>query len=770
MSEIKLSTPINIVSGIALTLAISAGISAATTNNKIVKNISLVASWSLAAVAVSNKLTGTYLEQSADNQMLDETNKIIKELREVQDKAYRLENSEKFVREINSKSEKEITNLKQQILENNQTIDGLNKTLTAKISEFSQLTLCRDNRVELLYKATINHVLAVIEQRIDSSYDGLHSATNTKLENEFYSASHDKLSKFIDTLNEGEEVHQRIINYLKELATVELESNDDLLGNIQQAFRLQDKVFMDIANLKVKFRGILNIGAELTNYQLFEEREKHLHNHKVLKQYQTLTTKAREDFDTLAQRESEQRQQAIEGIDDAIARIEEVRKTNVELNQRLIELSKPQLWRTATRDDYRMGNLIISYFERLGYTFDKYDTDYKSFEGTIYLDAYRSKKRVIVKDLNEHGEYLQQLCHSFNIPEFKYDPDRDKFSCYLQFAPKPKKEKGTELPRGVRPTSQFPKIVSKWKRVRITGGSESGKSPTAENVAVCMLKANPGTIDFYDPMYDSVKNYRTIPAVGFSHEDSIKGLQEYGERMKNAPSNQFYLAWFDEIDTTIDENRDSVKDVKAVIKQASHKNSGLILTGQNANVSALKGLQRSDMNNLVLVHIGSNYRDGIDNSSLSNSEKDHLKKLGDELTEYCNGQNEKLGMEATGGNADPNAYRFALVLEPQKRGYYVILPEFGKYTFEDIDDTDLQSESEPLQKISTRTNNSINENLTIKSQFKIDEVTSKYSEIPSTCPKCGSTTITEIESYKDGRKKFRCGRGHKFGIEDNQVD
>ena len=745
MSKIKLSTPINIVSGLALILAVSAGINSVASGNKTVKNISLIASWSLAAVAVTNKVVGTYLEQTADNQMSDEINELTKELREIQDKAYRLENSEKFIREINSKSEKEITNLKQQLLENSQTIDALNKTLTAKISEFSHLTGSRDNRVKLLYSATINHVLEVVETRINTGYDALHSATNTKLQNDFYEVSHDALSKFIDTLNESEEVHQRILNYLKELSTAEIESNEQLLENIRQAFNLQDKVFTDIANLKVKFRAKLNLGAEITNRELFDEREKHLQNNAVLKQYQVLTTKARQDFDVLAQREYEQRQIAIEGIDDAIARIEEVRKTNVELNQRLLELSKPQLWRTATRDDYRMGNLIINYFEKLGYTFDKYDTDYKGFEGIIYLDAYRSKKRVILKELNEHGEYLQQLCHSFNIPEFKYDPERDKFSCYLQFAPKPKKEKGSELPRGVRPASQFPKIVSKWKRVRITGGSESGKSPTAENVAVCMLKANPGAIDFYDPMFDSVKNYRTIPAVGHSHEDSIEGLQQYGERMKNAPSNQFYLAWFDEIDTTIDENRDSVKDVKAVIKQASHKNSGLILTGQNANVSALKGLQRSDMNNLVLVHIGSNYRDGIENSSLSSGEKESLKKIGDELTEYCNAQNEKLGFEATGANADPNAYRFALVLEPQKRGYYIILPTFGEYTYDELENNSGYTPSvfTECQKIyynplSNTSNSTLNE-------------AKNHSMSAIKCPNCGST-----RTGNKGGNRIRC--------------
>ena len=785
MSKIKLATPINVVSGLALILAITTGISAATTSNKLVKNISLIATWSLSTVTVTNKLVGTYLEQSADNQMSDETNKITKELREVQDKAYRLESSEKFVRDINSKSETEITNLKQQILENNQTIDGLNKTLTAKISEFSQVVNGRDIRVEMLYKSVINHVIEVVEERLDNSYIALDSAINTKLENNFFERQNDecekrygyklenefiehcrtKLENFSDTLSDAEDSHEVALNFLKELATESIEDSESLLSNIQQAFRVQDKVFVDIANLKVKFRNLLNVGTQLHLDGLADERKKHMQNHGVLRKYQELTNQARADFDILAQREYQQRQIAIEGIDDAIARIEEVRKTNLELNQRLVELSKPQLWRTATRDDYRMGNLIINYFEKLGYTFDKYDTEYKGFEGTIYLDSYRSKKRVILKELNEHGEYLQQLCHSYNIPEFKYDPDRDKFSCYLQFAPKPKKEKGSELPRGVRPASQFPKIVSKWKRVRITGGSESGKSPTAENVAVCMLKANPGTIDFYDPMYDSVKNYRTIPAVGYTHEDSIKGLQGYSERMNNSPSDKFYLAWFDEIDTTIDENRDSVKDVKAVIKQASHKNSGLILTGQNANVSALKGLQRSDMNNLVLVHIGSNYRDGIDNSSLSNTEKEHLKKLGDELTEYCNSQNEKLDMEPTGGNADPNAYRFALVLEPQKRGYYIILPEFGKYTFDEIDEIE-NSNSQLSQKTCIRTTSSKIDHIEQKTQFKVNDFLSNQSEIPSKCPICGSTTITQIESYKDGRPRFRCGKGHKFGFED----
>ena len=763
MSRIKLAAPINVISGFALVLTIAATLNASTTNNKLLKQISIITAWSCGAVALTNKAVGTYLEQSADNQMLDETNKLTRELRESQEKSTNLQNSDSFLREINAKSEKEIEVFKQQILEKDATLQTLNATLTAKIAEFSNLANSRDNRINLIYKSAINYIVDSLEKLVDTGYTRLYNAVSTKLDNEFYTGCHEKLEQFIDILDSSSANHDEKVTFLKQLTTKQIESNEHLLENIQTALDIQGEIFTDIANLKVKFRSLLTIGDRLKSEELKKiavDQGQKLERFRLYRDKKTeLDDYTNSQFDRLATQEKEQREKAVASIDEALATIEEVRLTNVGLNQQLIELSKPQLWRPATRDDYRMGNVIIQYFEKYGYTLDRYDSDYKGWEGTVWFDGYRSKKRLILKDLNEHGEYLQQLCHSFNVLKFEYDAARDKFGCYLQFSPKPKKEKGNELPRGVRPASQFPNIVAKWKRVRITGGSESGKSPTAENVAVCMLKANPGTIDFYDPMYDSIKNYRSIPAIGHSHEDSVKGLADYSDRMNNSPSNQFYLAWFDEIDTTIDENRDSVKDVKAVIKQASHKNSGLILTGQNANVSALKGLQRSDMNNLVLVHIGSNYRDGIDNSSLSTPEKESLKKIGDELTDYCNAQNEKLAMEPTGGNADPNAYRFALILEPQKRGYYIILPEFGKYTFDEL-------EKQNSEKTLTRTMSGYFEHIGVKSEFEVNEFIPNQSKTPSVCPKCGSTTITEIEPYKDGRKRFRCGRNHKFGFED----
>jgi hypothetical protein len=159
----------------------------------------------------------------------------------------------------------------------------------------------------------------------------------------------------------------------------------------------------------------------------------------------------------------------------------------------------------------------------------------------------------------------------------------------------------------------------------------------------------------------------------------VQGLKDYQSRMQSAPSDSLYLAWFDEIDTTLEENPKSASELKAVLKQSSHKNSGLIITGQNANVRNLKGgFDRSDMNNFVCLHIGDNYRDALANSHLSESERSNLMKTGDALTDWCAFKNEEDGLDHT----DPSAYRFALVLEPNKKGYFMILPEFGEYVWQ----------------------------------------------------------------------------------------
>jgi hypothetical protein len=119
--------------------------------------------------------------------------------------------------------------------------------------------------------------------------------------------------------------------------------------------------------------------------------------------------------------------------------------------------------------------------------------------------------------------------------------------------------------------------------------------------------------------------------------------------------------------------------VNFIIKQASHQNLGAIFIGQNANVSEYPGMDRSDWNSAVNVHIGANAYDAITNSNrFTSDEVSRLKQTADKITEFCHDKNTELGLE----KIDPQAYRFALVIEPNKKPYFIELPAFGTYTYD----------------------------------------------------------------------------------------
>lgn len=398
----------------------------------------------------------------------------------------------------------------------------------------------------------------------------------------------------------------------------------------------------------------------------------------------------------------------------------------VEVENKLAEMQKPLMMYGSSPCANAANDIANYYYKNYRYcldciTWDETDTGYK------ILFAIRRNPGLTEKDLYADNSREQVAAYTNalhgTLPDFDFNRQNSTVTLTVTLRRVAKKN---ELPKGVKTADKFSSIVSKWKRIRITGGSESGKSPTAENLIVCILLSQGGTVDFYDPMFDSVKNYRTIPAVGKTHDDSIQGLKDYGDRMATSPSEKLYIAWFDEIDTTLDTNPKSASDLKAVLKQSSHKNSGLVITGQNANVRNLKGnFDRSDMNNFVCVHIGDNYKDAVRNSNLSESEQDELLKKGDALKDWCLNQNDANGLTSE----DVDAYRFALVLEPNKKGYYILLPEFGTYTYDMVKPSNQDVE-------------------TVKSV--------NSPECATKCKYCGSTNIFKNGKNSKGAQYYSC--------------
>jgi len=413
-----------------------------------------------------------------------------------------------------------------------------------------------------------------------------------------------------------------------------------------------------------------------------------------------------------------------EVVQDGLTQSQELDKLQTEvlhLHSKLAELSKPLKY-PGLSEQARIGNAIIDFYSRLGYTLDAIDWSSTDTGYRLMFHTSRNGSRFISTDLLNDGDNphkMKEVSAALNTPRWEQSDRTSYVSLTVQTRHK-QKANADDVNKLWLPTTQFPQVVRNWTRVRLTGGSESGKSPTAENIAVCILQGRPGVAKLFNPQHNSSKNYWTIPVVGMSHNDSENAIAELAA-LVNARSSghesreQFELHIFDEIDSTMSHThgkKTAIGDnVKFIIKQASHQNLGAIFIGQNANVTNYPGLDRSDWNNAVNIHIGANCYDGITNSNQYTSEEQtRLKAIADKLTEYCEGRNEELGLDRT----NPQAYRFALVIEPGKKPYYIELPAFGKYTY--------------IQSVET---NGI------------------------TCPDCGSSSVKR-NGKVNGQQRYRC--------------
>ncbi|MHC0068435.1 hypothetical protein ACWATR_37160 [Nostoc sp. UIC 10890] len=356
---------------------------------------------------------------------------------------------------------------------------------------------------------------------------------------------------------------------------------------------------------------------------------------------------------------------------------------NQELLAQIDQLKRPLTWSSATRQDLQIGNIIIAYFESKGIILDRAKADFDHWQSTLSFHCDRNGRTLTPGELEPEGERLQQLTHTLSPIKFSWDAEEGLMVAWLHLAKKPVKAIAeTDINKIWKTADKFPEIVGKWSRVRITGGSESGKSPTAENLAVCILQARGGDVTLYNPQFNSRKNYWTLPTVGHTHEDSVQGIAELAQSVNGSNFEKFTLTLFDEIDSSmvsVEKKEQSVigQNISTIIKQISHKGGGVIFVGQNANASKYPGMDRSDWNSAINVHIGSNAYDALTNTNqLTKPEQDRLKQQADKLTEYCDDKNRELGLEKT----NPEAYRFALVIGDGKP-YFIELPAFGKYPY-----------------------------------------------------------------------------------------
>ncbi|OKH35815.1 hypothetical protein NIES2101_37410 [Calothrix sp. HK-06] len=494
-----------------------------------------------------------------------------------------------------------------------------------------------------------------------------------------------QIESFNELLDIGMDIQEKVINGCIELRvkaqTILIRYLDSLLENAvsleeyeSSIQALESHVGVTVENLKLEHQA--NVRAIAQEWVIA--------NNSHVERYQT----SFDDVLQTAKYASEKLQERDIQINDLLTRLQ--------------ELELPFLL-PGEAEQANVSNSIANYYLSMGYRLDcldwlQTDTGYK-----LLFSTSRNGQRFISSDmLNDKElalpEKLKELSNALNTPKFERSERGGHWYVDIQkWYPVKNKPIEKDISKLWITADKFEKTVQNWTRVRITGGSESGKSPTAENLAVAILKHRPGAAKLFNPQHDSVKNYWTLPVVGISHQDSEKGIAELA-KLVDARSNgqesreQFELWVFDEIDSTMSHTKGKKSviggNVNFIIKQASHQNLGALFIGQNANVSEYPGMDRSDWNSAINLHIGTNCYDAITNSNLFTTEQQaKLKVIADKLTEYCEAKNDELGLEKT----DPNAYRFAFVIEPNKKPYFMELPEFGKYTYTEI--TQINSES-----------------------------------------------------------------------------
>ena len=160
-------------------------------------------------------------------------------------------------------------------------------------------------------------------------------------------------------------------------------------------------------------------------------------------------------------------------------------------------------------------------------------------------------------------------------------------------------------------------------------------------------------------------------------------------------------------------------------------------------------MDRSDWNSAVNVHIGANAYDAIQNSNrFTSDETARLKQIADKITEFCHDKNNELGLEKT----NPQAYRFALVIEPDKKPFFIELPAFGTYTYDLLQQ---QQQITPALVMATPDHNS-----QALKPLQIGNTSGAAIEpqsgyVGSNCPGCNSTNRKKDGKYQ-GRQRYQC--------------
>jgi hypothetical protein len=595
--------------------------------------------------------------------------------------------AEQYTRELSKHYDSQLTDKESQIYQLTDTVQDLKGTIhnlqneTARFPKLAEkielLTRHNESKDNMIEKVTgeldrcIELARTAVEESLDEWETKLSSLVDTKKDQ--YPKLAERLNALLD---EGQ---GKLADYALKLA--QTPSKWDSLGDLLDLYYCLND---DLANIKTRIiQAIAKLTQQEKELKLLEldeiiedwetsnlvPRDQLEH---IIKNYQAALNEFRTDFSkrfdathqfaVALEGQTQEDDKFVQGI---LARMQE-------LEGKIHQLSKPLRYLNATRSDMVIANIIIGYFERLGFILDRAGTDYRGYEATLEFITDRTGRLVLASELNEHVERLQPLTHVLNTLEFKLDPETGLMTLLVRWGNKPAANTTEQSKRLISPLVDVVKRLieglSHKPTIRIMGATGEGKGVMARYLLSQILTSNPWYCRLHDPQHGSSEDYWGIPKVSRSGNELKKALKDIeGQMMKREAAKTWdvvTLDILDEIDTHLDkkEKKESFIDL---ISRIRHLGMKLILIGQNPKVGRA-GFEWSDMQQMNCIYMGASALDAIKASPQLEPRKDKLTKEYLTLSEHYERENENL--------QDDSKYLFGLVVIPGKTPLWVELP------------------------------------------------------------------------------------------------
>ncbi|NJM72588.1 MAG: hypothetical protein HC862_21905 [Scytonema sp. RU_4_4] len=616
-----------------------------------------------------------------------------------------------------------------------------------KIKSLEEIVSDRDTRVEDFLNESRTRTITFFSKRYEQ-LDDLHKRLANALEDDKVTLNNKEL--LVGRIEDIRKLKFELTDALQEIKDMDITCFNDVLAYI---FKFDNKFF----NAKMHWKDLRYSKVETENKSLSKSLNESIPKAVALERFREsmddIDNKITEKYETLLLNNNNIHAQLLDLLEQRNLVIDD-------LTKQVQELQKPLLAMGTHSCALAANKVALHYYEHLNYRLDFIQWT-ETETGFMIIFATRKNPGLTDTELlpGNTREHLAVLTGAMpgTLPNFEYNYQNCSITLHVTLRKAPKKDtsKG-DVDKIWVPVDKFESYVKNWERVRITAGSTGGKSPTAKNLALAIMKGRKGQgeIRLYDPQDGSKKDYWDMPKVGTSHEDNVLGMEDLcnqlDHRTKWKGDHPFILYIFDEVDSTIAQERENngyyyFRDkVTYSLKQASHQNIGAIYIGQSADANEIPGMTHSAWGSAVGLHIGSNAGTAINSlKTLTNEQKTKLLEQYAKIQEFCDHKNEELGLDIF---TDKSAYRFALAVPLTGLPKFIQLPDFDSYDYYEV-------MAEREESMSTNTHNLLISNILDEVQKEAETMIFSPKVV---CPHCGSENINKEGTNKKGEQYYTC--------------